>query len=149
MPRSVKVHPDRKEEILSAIQRNGFLPQGYLAASLGVSRSTVSNFVNSKPVSISKFEEICETLGLDKRQITQPIDREYNPVSEKSSLRVNFSASQVCELLLRLAELHLELNNPTLALDYCNKALAIATELDIPLAAKCQALQEKLLSELE
>jgi len=50
-------------------------------------------------------------------------------------------------LLKTLAELHQELGDLDLALDYCNQALAIATELGIPLAQECQELKEKLLSE--
>ncbi|MFP4103670.1 helix-turn-helix domain-containing protein [Coleofasciculus sp.] len=73
MSRSVKIHPDNKPTVLSALERQGFLTQGDLAAHLGIALSTVSNFVNSKAVSISKFEEICETLELDKRAITQPV----------------------------------------------------------------------------
>lgn len=84
MPRSVKIHPDRKPDVLSALERNGFLTQGDLAAHLGIALSTVSNFVNSKPVYISKFEEICEALGLDKREITKPIKQNGGNFSEFS-----------------------------------------------------------------
>lgn len=73
MPRTVKIHPSRKQKVISALERNGFLTQGDLAAHLGIALSTVSNFINSKPISISKFEEICDALGLDKREITQPL----------------------------------------------------------------------------
>ncbi len=78
MPRSVRTHPDRKQYIISAMQRNGFLSQGDLAVYLGIALSTVSNFINSKPVSISTFEEICEALGLDKQEIHQP--QEVDPM---------------------------------------------------------------------
>ncbi|MBD1944223.1 helix-turn-helix domain-containing protein [Coleofasciculus sp. FACHB-712] len=73
MPRTVRIHPDRKQKVISALERNGFLTQGDLAAHLGIALSTVSNFINSKPIYISKFEEICVALGLDKREITQPL----------------------------------------------------------------------------
>lgn len=84
MPRSVKINPDRKPDVLSALQRNGFLTQGDLAAHLGIALSTVSNFVNSKPVYISKFEEICEALGLDKREITKTVKQDGGNFSEFS-----------------------------------------------------------------
>jgi hypothetical protein len=32
MPRSVKIHPARKEQVISALERNGFLTQGDLAS---------------------------------------------------------------------------------------------------------------------
>ena len=84
MPRSVKIHPDHKPKVLSAIERNGFLTQGDLAAHLGIALSTLSNFVNSKPVYLSKFEEICEALGLDKREITKPVKHNVDNLSELS-----------------------------------------------------------------
>jgi tetratricopeptide (TPR) repeat protein len=40
---------------------------------LGVALSTVSNFFNCKPVSIAKFEEICEVLDLERRVVALPI----------------------------------------------------------------------------
>lgn len=72
MSRSIKIHPEHKEDVMSALQRNGFLTQGDFAAHLGTALSTVSNFINSKRVSISTFEEICDALGLDKRKIIKP-----------------------------------------------------------------------------
>ena len=71
MPRSVKIHPACKQQVISALERNGFLTQGDLAAHLGIALSTVSNFINSKPVFVSTFEQICEKLNLDKREITK------------------------------------------------------------------------------
>jgi hypothetical protein len=73
MPRSISIHPDHKETARLALKRNGFLTQGDLNIHLEIALSTVSNFFNCKPISISKFEQICETLNLDKRQITQPL----------------------------------------------------------------------------
>ena len=92
MSRSVKIHPDNKPTVLLALERQGFLTQGDLAAHLGIARSTVSNFVNSKAVSISKFEEICETLELDKRAITQPIAPNAHPSTESTLPPVTFTA---------------------------------------------------------
>lgn len=46
-----------------------------------------------------------------------------------------------------MAKLYTNLGDRTLALEYCNHALSIATELGIPLAQECQALKEKLLTE--
>jgi transcriptional regulator with XRE-family HTH domain len=40
-----------------------------LAEELGISRSTLSEFVNGKPISYSYFEEICQKLELDLKKI--------------------------------------------------------------------------------
>ena len=85
MPRSVKIHPDRKQQVISAIERNRFLTQGDLAANLGIALSTVSKFINGKPVFISKFEEICEALGIDKREILKPINSDSDTSTEDST----------------------------------------------------------------
>ncbi len=90
MPRSVKIHPVRKEQVISALERNGFLTQGDLAAHLGIALSTVSNFINSKPVCVSTFEQICEKLNLDKREITKSIQPEDVECSEQPPPWMNF-----------------------------------------------------------
>jgi hypothetical protein len=71
MPRSVCVHPDHKQTVALALERNGFLTQGDLAAHLEIALSTVSNFFRGVKVSISKFEEISEALGLEARELIQ------------------------------------------------------------------------------
>lgn len=88
MSRSIQIHPDRKQDVILALERNSFLTQGELAAHLGIVLSTVNNFINSKRVNISTFEKICEALGLDKREITKPVsqnsdcpDASVNPAS--------------------------------------------------------------------
>lgn len=69
MPRSICVHPDHQPVLALALQRQGFLTQGDLAAHLEIALSTVSNFFRGVNVSIAKFEQICEALGLDKKAI--------------------------------------------------------------------------------
>ena len=49
--------------------------------------------------------------------------------------------------LKNLTELHHKLGDLTLAIEYCDRALAIFTELGVPQAKECQELKEKLLSE--
>lgn len=44
------------------------------------------------------------------------------------------------ETLKHLAELHQALGEVEVAQQYCQQALALATELGIPLAAECQTL---------
>ncbi len=72
MPRSVHVHSDYQQEVVLALQTNGFLTQGDLAAHLEMALCTVNNFFRGINISISKFEAICEALALDKRKIIQP-----------------------------------------------------------------------------
>lgn len=74
MVRSVRVHPDRLSFLRQALERNGFLTQGELAAHLDIALSTVNNFLNGKNVSISKFDAICEALRLDRNQLLQPLE---------------------------------------------------------------------------
>ncbi|NMF84173.1 AAA family ATPase [Nodosilinea sp. P-1105] len=69
MPRSVALHPDHKQAVAIALERNGFLTQGDLAAHLEIALSTVSNFCRGVKVSIAKFEEIAEALGLEPREL--------------------------------------------------------------------------------
>jgi hypothetical protein len=71
MPRSVCVHPDHRQTVALALERNGFLTQGDLAAHLEIALSTVSNFCRGVKVSIAKFEEISEALGLEARALIQ------------------------------------------------------------------------------
>ena len=79
MPRSAKLHHERKPQVLDALKRNGFLTQGDFAAHLEIALSTINNFINSKPVSVAKFEEICEALNLDKRAMLKPLNEAVNP----------------------------------------------------------------------
>lgn len=69
MARSVKIDISQKPIILSAMQRNGFLTQGYLAAHLEMALSTVNNFINGKAIYVSKFEELCDALSLDPQTL--------------------------------------------------------------------------------
>lgn len=69
--RSLRVAPEYLEKVKSAVQRNKFPSQKALAIELGIALSTVSNFLNGKPVDFLNFTEICEKLGLDWQAIAQ------------------------------------------------------------------------------
>lgn len=86
MPRSIKIDISQKPLILQAMQRNGFLTQGYLAAHLEIALSTVNNFINGKPIYISKFEEICDALDLDPIEIATA---ETNHISTPNNDPIN------------------------------------------------------------
>lgn len=71
MPRSVCVHPSHRDAVAAALKRNGFLTQGALAVHLEMALSTVNNFCRGVNVSVAKFEEISETLGLEAPTLVQ------------------------------------------------------------------------------
>ena len=85
MPRSVCIHPDHKDTIALALERNGFLTQGDLAANLMIALSTVSRFCRGIRVSIASFEQICEALGLEPREIIRSPSVEARTVETQSS----------------------------------------------------------------
>jgi len=85
MPRSVCIHPDHKDTIALALERNGFLTQGDLAANLMIALSTVSRFCRGIRVSIASFEQICEALGLEPREIMRSPSVEAQTVETQSS----------------------------------------------------------------
>ncbi len=78
--RSLKIAPNYISLTKSALQRNRFARQQDLAEDVGLARSTVSNFLNGKPVNYLNFYEISERLGLDWQTIAdfshqnEPID---------------------------------------------------------------------------
>lgn len=69
MPRSLKVSPQYIEQVKLDVQRNGFARQEDLAESLQLSKSTVNNFLNGRPVDHQNFYELCYKLGLDLNEI--------------------------------------------------------------------------------
>lgn len=73
MPRSLKVAPNCIEKVKLAVQQNGFPSQNALATELGISRPTVNNFLNGKPVDFSYFKEISDKLNLDWQAIAEKV----------------------------------------------------------------------------
>ncbi|WP_199246577.1 AAA-like domain-containing protein [[Phormidium] sp. ETS-05] len=69
MPRSLKIRLDCIPLVKSSLLRNGFPSQKILAEDLGISQSTVSNFLNGRPVDYVNFQEICRVLAQEWRQI--------------------------------------------------------------------------------
>jgi predicted NACHT family NTPase len=76
--RGIKASPEGIEKAKEALIRNN-LNQTVLAEELELSRSTVSNFFNGKPVDRINFEEICKKLGLDWREIVAKPPSEPDP----------------------------------------------------------------------
>ncbi|MEQ8385036.1 MAG: AAA-like domain-containing protein [Coleofasciculus sp. A1-SPW-01] len=85
MPRSLQVHSHSVSRVKSSLLRNGFPSQKLLAEALSISQSTVSNFLNGKPVDYINFVELCAALGQEWRDIA---DLETpSPASEVREIR--------------------------------------------------------------
>lgn len=69
MPRSLKLRFQCIPAIKSSLLRNGFPSRKILAEDLGIAQSTVSHFLNGKPVDYANFIEICRGLGQEWRDI--------------------------------------------------------------------------------
>ncbi|MEG4454481.1 AAA-like domain-containing protein [Microcoleus sp. N9_A1] len=69
MPRSLRLHLQYIPAVKSSLLRNGFPSQKILAEDLGIAQSTVSHFLNGKPVDYANFIEICRGLGQEWRDI--------------------------------------------------------------------------------
>ncbi|MEG4270735.1 MULTISPECIES: AAA-like domain-containing protein [unclassified Microcoleus] len=69
MPRSLRVREECIRAVKSCLLRNGFPSQKILAEDLGMAQSTVSHFLNGKPVDYANFIEICRGLGQEWRDL--------------------------------------------------------------------------------
>ena len=69
MSRSLKVSDKHIAKVKLALKRNRFARQQDLAEQLGLSLSTVSNFLNGRSVDYLNFLEISDKLGLDLQEI--------------------------------------------------------------------------------
>jgi hypothetical protein len=80
MSRSLRIRPDYIQKVKLAVKRKGYPNQKCLANQVGLSRSTVGNYLNGKPVDISNFQEISQFLGLDWQEIAY-----FDDLSESST----------------------------------------------------------------
>ncbi|HAT14315.1 MAG TPA: molecular chaperone Tir [Microcoleaceae bacterium UBA11344] len=69
MPRSLRLRLKCIPAVKSSLLRNGFPSQKILAEDLGIAQSTVSHFLNGKPVDYANFIEICRGLNQEWRDI--------------------------------------------------------------------------------
>ena len=79
MGRSLKVAPQHINTVKLALKRQGFPSQTALREEVGLARSTVSNFLNGKPIDRLNFIELCEKLALDWQDIA---DKEVDTASQ-------------------------------------------------------------------
>jgi len=63
MARSLKVAPDYRNLVKSALRRNGYPSQKKFAEHVTPSLSTVKNFLRGEPVDFEYFVELCDALG--------------------------------------------------------------------------------------
>ncbi len=80
MPRSVKVRVEFISQVKSALPRSGYIRQTDLAEYLQVSQSTISSFLNGKPVDYLNFREICRALNLEWQDIAD-LTVETSPIT--------------------------------------------------------------------
>jgi hypothetical protein len=83
MPRALKIRPDCIPTIKSTLLRNGFPSQRILAEHLEIAQSTVSSFLNGKPVDYLNFLELCRVLGQEWQDIA---DLEGQTSSETAAI---------------------------------------------------------------
>lgn len=83
MPRSLRVREAYSPKIKSSLLRSGFPSQKVLAEHLRISPTTVSNFLNSKPIDYLNFIEICRVLGQEWRDVA---DWENQPPHEETKI---------------------------------------------------------------
>ncbi|MEO0844364.1 MAG: helix-turn-helix transcriptional regulator, partial [Cyanobacteria bacterium J06643_5] len=67
MARSVILRKDKQNKVIQRVNAEYYSQQDF-AEHLGFSASTISNFVNCKPVDRRYFINICETLSVDWRE---------------------------------------------------------------------------------
>ncbi|HLO50124.1 MAG TPA: AAA-like domain-containing protein [Kamptonema sp.] len=134
MPRSLRVREGCIPAVKSSLLRNGFPSQKILAEDLGIAQSTVSNFLNGKPVDYANFAEICRVLGQEWRDIA---DLEDNSQLESPQLK----RAKVAMPAAGVAAVH-SLNNNNLA-QYLQQAL-IAASHEVFLTSKNEAVDSYL-----
>ncbi|NEQ69172.1 MAG: molecular chaperone Tir [Symploca sp. SIO2D2] len=126
MPRSLRVREDCILKVKSSLLRNGFPTQKLLAEDLGIALSTVSNFLNGRPVDLINFMEICRVLGQEWRELAyfegEPPEEETPNVKVKVALWdycANHSLVNRLQQALRNAkyEVFIAGNNSSLATD--------------------------------
>ncbi len=81
MSRSLRVQQDCINKVKLSLRRNGFPSQRALAEEVGFALATVSNFLTGKPVDYATFEELCQKLALDWREVST---LEIETVTQKS-----------------------------------------------------------------
>ncbi|MEB3337182.1 MAG: AAA-like domain-containing protein [Leptolyngbyaceae bacterium] len=107
MPRSLRVQAQYLPITKASLLRHGFPSQKILAEDLGIAQSTVSNFLNGKPVDYLNFLEICRVLGQEWRDIAnleEPLESEIEPPTLPTQKKLTGMIRAVCSMTLNLAQ---------------------------------------------
>ncbi|MBD2005806.1 MULTISPECIES: tetratricopeptide repeat protein [Cyanophyceae] len=133
--------------------------EGIALGNLGVVYHCLEKFIRAKSCH-SKHLAIAQTIGDNEGKgkahgnlgNTLIELKEYSKAVENLQagleiFRYISACSDEAIILYNLTRLHHKLGDRVLALECCDRALSIATDLGIPLAKECQELKEKLLSE--
>lgn len=99
MSRSIKVAPENIPIVKQAVGRQGYPNQRFLAAELGLSRATITSYLNGKPVDCWNFVEISDKLGLDwkvvagfdRQELCQLKQSQQLPIQKNGGLSQNLS----------------------------------------------------------
>jgi diguanylate cyclase (GGDEF)-like protein len=93
MARSIRVAPEHIEKVQLALRQGVYPSQSALASDVGLTRPTISNFFNGKPVDYLNFIEICQRLDLDWRAIAARgvKDDESPPLDEDAAFQVSIA----------------------------------------------------------
>ncbi len=95
MGRSLKLKQEFIPRAKQAVKRMGYATQQMLAEDLSLARSTVSQFLNGKPVENLNFYEICGQLELDSQEVADWDESETTSIetqdSEKELSETDFS----------------------------------------------------------
>lgn len=94
MPRGIKVRQAEIQKVKQVLKRNGVSRQQDLADELNISKNTVWNFLNGKPVDYSNFVEICRRLSLDVQEIADFSDADVKVVQEQHECVIYFKAQE-------------------------------------------------------
>ena len=98
MPRSLTVAQQYISQVKAALPRQGFPSQKLLAEALGISLSTVSNYLNGRPVDFLNFFEISERLEQDWQTLSTP-STEIEPAPPLRNGALQLSADAAIESL--------------------------------------------------
>ncbi|WP_031294164.1 NB-ARC domain-containing protein [Leptolyngbya sp. Heron Island J] len=94
MSRSLKVNNTAIQTVKGALKRCGFRSQRSLAEDLNMALSTISRFLNGKPVDFATFVEICDRLNLNWQTLSgDATETVLEPPSPLTSLAIQAPAN--------------------------------------------------------
>lgn len=154
MPRSLRLREELIPVVKSSLLRNGFPSQKILAEDLGISQSTVSNFLNGRPVDYANFLEICRILAQEWRNIADLEDNHALVVESNAKVSVvisdracNPNLTQHLQQAISNAKHSIEILNPhafpTSTFEFCDYLVLL---LSANAAVSEMVLEEVLLA---